>query len=268
MALGDKIRKYREEMKMSQENLAEKLGVSIQAVSKWETGIGEPSRANCKALAEIFNISAGTLLDEDPKDWSFPDRMFSEDHMYTYVKAAARAHNLKQTAEVLPYARAKHAGQTRKGKDKVPYIYHPLMLACHALALGVLEDEVICTALLHDVVEDCKVPVEELPVTKEVQEAVDLLTFRKPGDKGKYYEKIGKNRVATLVKVLDRCNNISSMGGTFTRDKLKEYVEETEKYVLPLLDILKNEYPEWHNQAFLLKYQILSVLRATRAGLM
>lgn len=39
MSLGDNIRKRRKERKLSQECVAEQLGVSRQAVSKWETGV-------------------------------------------------------------------------------------------------------------------------------------------------------------------------------------------------------------------------------------
>ena len=46
MSLGENIRKKREELKLSQEYVAEKLGVSRQAVSKWETGQSEPTASN------------------------------------------------------------------------------------------------------------------------------------------------------------------------------------------------------------------------------
>ena len=49
---------------LSQEALAEKLGVSRQAVSKWESGASDPSTTNLMALAKLFGVSAEDLLKE------------------------------------------------------------------------------------------------------------------------------------------------------------------------------------------------------------
>ena len=57
MSLGQNIKKKRQQMKLSQEYVAERLGVSRQAVSKWETNEGEPSMKNLIELAELFQIS-------------------------------------------------------------------------------------------------------------------------------------------------------------------------------------------------------------------
>ena len=46
----------------SQELLADRLGVSRQAVSKWETGTAEPSTANLLALADLYGVTVDELL--------------------------------------------------------------------------------------------------------------------------------------------------------------------------------------------------------------
>ena len=61
-SLGEVIREYRVERKMTQEFVAESLGVSRQAVSKWESGASEPSTSNLLALAKLFDVSSGELL--------------------------------------------------------------------------------------------------------------------------------------------------------------------------------------------------------------
>lgn len=63
MSLDENIRKKREELKLSQEYVAEKLGVSRQAVSKWETGQSEPTASNLAGLANIFEIRLSELVD-------------------------------------------------------------------------------------------------------------------------------------------------------------------------------------------------------------
>ena len=62
MSLGERIASYRKKAGYSQEGLAEQLGVSRQAVSKWETGTADPSTSNLLALAKLFGVSAEELL--------------------------------------------------------------------------------------------------------------------------------------------------------------------------------------------------------------
>ena len=63
-SLGEVLKQHREECKMTQEFVAESVGVSRQAVSKWENGTSDPSTSNLIALAELFNLSAEELLHE------------------------------------------------------------------------------------------------------------------------------------------------------------------------------------------------------------
>ena len=61
-SLGEVLREHRVRCKMTQEFVAESLGVSRQAVSKWETGTADPSTSNLLALAKLFGVSAEELL--------------------------------------------------------------------------------------------------------------------------------------------------------------------------------------------------------------
>lgn len=68
MKLQDKIPYCRKRAGLSQEALAEKIGVSRQAVSKWETGDATPELSKLPLLADAFGVSADWLLsDEDPE---------------------------------------------------------------------------------------------------------------------------------------------------------------------------------------------------------
>ena len=60
--LGEALRQERARCKMTQEFVAESLGVSRQAVSKWETGAADPSTANLLALAKLYGVSPEELL--------------------------------------------------------------------------------------------------------------------------------------------------------------------------------------------------------------
>ena len=206
-----------------------------------------------------------TAEEKDP--WELHDRIFSEEHMYGFVERTAKKLDFTQTLTALPLMKKYHAGQRTKGSEAIPNIYHPLLMACHACALGLKEDELIATILLHDVCEDCGIEPSELDVNATVQEAVRCMTYKRlEGETWKtahdrYYETIGTNRLATITKVIDRCNNISTMMGTFSRKRMIEYINETEKYIMPLLDKLKFGYEgRYYDAAFLLKYHLLSVM--------
>ena len=63
MTLGERIREQRKARGMSQEMVAGRLGVSRQAVAKWESGQSAPSAENLHRLAELLGTTAGSLLD-------------------------------------------------------------------------------------------------------------------------------------------------------------------------------------------------------------
>lgn len=192
------------------------------------------------------------------------DRLFNEDRMYRYVENYATIKEMYQTVSVLSYARELHEGQVRKGQERVPYIYHPLLIACHALALGLDDDDLISAALLHDVCEDCGVDIENLPVNAFTKEAIALVTKSKDKTTEQYYEDISKNKLATLIKLLDRCNNVSGMATGFSQRKMVDYINETEKYIYPLLRTAKHAYPEHSDQIFLIKYHMTSVISSLK----
>ena len=64
MKLPEKILYCRKRAGLSQEELAGRLGVSRQAVSKWEQGRAAPSTANLLALAKLYGACAEELLQE------------------------------------------------------------------------------------------------------------------------------------------------------------------------------------------------------------
>ena len=63
-SLGEALKAHRMKCKMTQEFVAEHLGVSRQAVSKWENGTSDPSTSNLLALAKLYGVSPEELLKE------------------------------------------------------------------------------------------------------------------------------------------------------------------------------------------------------------
>ena len=263
MSLGERIAAARKAKGMTQTALAERLDVSTEAVSKWERDRYAPAPDKLAQLEEELGLQ---LYEDDGTARNL--RYFDEEHMSAYLKGRLNEERFPEASTALRYAKEKHAGQLRKPKEAgIPYIIHPLTLACHALAMGLEEDFLLASLLLHDVSEDCGVKPEELPFTPEVQRVIALVTKPpKPYSEAVYYAAIAENPMACMVKCIDRCNNLSEMSKGFSREKIAEYVKETETYYPALLKIIKG-CPAYNNAAWLLSYQIRSLLSmAKRIG--
>ena len=278
-SLAFRLAEARKNSGLTQGQVAENLHITTQSVSSWECGNSIPDTEKLPEIAALYGVTTDWLLSGKlpaaeilEVTSNLSDRLFSEARMITYVGAYCNAKGLYQTKKALAFAREKHNGQYRKpghSDERIPYIYHPLLLTCHALALGLEDDDLLSACLLHDVCEDCGVEISELPVNDATREAVRLLT--KPENFGKtdpeyrtYYEGIAGNRIALIVKLLDRCNNISSMANSFTDEHMAEYIKETQEYIHPLMKRARDEYPEYSNQLFLIRYHMNSVLETVR----
>lgn len=65
MSLAEKMIELRKQNGLSQQDLADRLGVSRQAISRWETGAVQPLADSVKSLAQVFQVSTDYLLNDD-----------------------------------------------------------------------------------------------------------------------------------------------------------------------------------------------------------
>lgn len=79
MSLGTRIKEYRKENHLTQEQLADKLMVSRQAVSKWESDSSEPDIKTLIALSHIFHISVEELICDEMMDFHQEINLVEED---------------------------------------------------------------------------------------------------------------------------------------------------------------------------------------------
>ena len=68
MKFGDNLKTLRKKNNISQEVLADKVGVSRQSVSKWETGDAYPEMNNILQLCKIFHCNIGELVNDNIVD--------------------------------------------------------------------------------------------------------------------------------------------------------------------------------------------------------
>ena len=149
----------------------------------------------------------------------------------------------------LEFAKSLHNGYR---KDWVtPEFQHQVEICLYILTLKWItnEEDYICTALLHDTREDYDITHEEIEnrFGANVANAVELLTKKyrwKIKKYDEYFEALSKNKYASIVKWADRINNLSSMVWVFTKEKQLSYVNEVEKYFLPMLKGARRNFPE------------------------
>lgn len=65
MRIGEQIKNYRKTVGLTQEQVANYLGVSTPAVNKWEKGESLPDIEKCKLLAEVLDVSLDDLVNYD-----------------------------------------------------------------------------------------------------------------------------------------------------------------------------------------------------------
>ena len=184
--------------------------------------------------------------------------------MYTYLRGFLVGAQMAESIHALQFAREQHKDQLRK--NNVPYIIHPLSMACYAVALGIRDDNMIATILLHDVVEDCNVPVEQLPFNDEIKRGVKYMTVTKfdtdrdkVETKARYYRNLLEDRNALLCKAFDRYNNLCDMPFALSADAIGKNVAETEVFLLPILKEAKEKWADLSDILFVLRTNIRSV---------
>ena len=80
MTTGRIIADKRRKLQLTQEQLAQKVGVKTEAISRWENDWNLPEMDKLRALSRALHIGVNTLLGENPLeyDWELRDQMFSE----------------------------------------------------------------------------------------------------------------------------------------------------------------------------------------------
>lgn len=195
--------------------------------------------------------------------------MANVEKMYTYLRGYLVGANMNQSIAALQFAREHHSRQTRK--DGTPYIVHPLSMACYAVALGLRDDNVIATILLHDTIEDCGVRPEYLPVNDTVKRAVQYMTVTKFDTdldkietKCRYFNELLECKEALICKALDRYNNLADMPIAFSKEAMGKNVAETEILLLPVLKRAKEKYSDLADILFILRTNISTLNEAIK----
>ena len=121
MNLGDNIKKYREENKMTQRDIAEILKVEPGTVSKYESGMLEPNIDSIKKLAETFGVTIDELLKDDEEKIDISKINVLE--VLREQKEMGLKGNLYHNTQIIFAYNTNHIEGSKLTEDQTRYIY-------------------------------------------------------------------------------------------------------------------------------------------------
>ena len=179
------------------------------------------------------------------------------------VKKSNRRADLKIIKRAYEYAKDKHKDQLRRSGE--PYIIHPIQVAYILSTLG-LDHSTICAALLHDVIEDTDVTLEDIAkeFSPEIAEMVDGVTKlsklnytseqeQQVENYRKMFLAMGKDIRVILIKLADRLHNMRTLK-YLTRDRQIANARETMDLYAPLANRLGMYSLKWELEDLSFKY--------------
>lgn len=174
-------------------------------------------------------------------------------------------------SDALRLAENHHTGTRKDGVT--PEISHQIHVAHYLRTMHehlLLPEETIAAALLHDVREDYDLLDVEIRARfgDPIADAVWAMTKTFRGtkrDPETVYNEIAANPIASVVKGADRIHNQHTAHGVFSPEKIREYIAETERFILPMLHAARTHFylqePVYENMKFVLNSQV-QLLRA------
>lgn len=180
--------------------------------------------------------------------------------------------NSKKACRLLVNNMCKEKGFVRK--DNRDYFVHPLAIAQTIIDFGIVDtlvnedrtsfaDNLIATALLHDIVEDVNgvtVSLIKEKFNETIATNVDNLSKRE--DKETFYnyiQRVSSSPISALVKILDRLNNVATLGHSTLKHREQQY-EETMKIYVPLTKYYRHQYWEYKGIFWQVRTILLSLL--------
>jgi len=113
------------------------------------------------------------------------------------------------------FAKKAHKGQFRKD-GITPYITHPEAVVNLLLCIGIRNKDILCSAWLHDVIEDCNININEIKLRFGSEVARIVATLTRDCDREEYKQRIKKSDFAVkIIKLADTIHNCSDMNHSY-----------------------------------------------------
>ena len=189
---------------------------------------------------------------------------------YRLLGAANANNEFKVALAAFEFAEQRTTGFRKNGTT--PNFMHPVEVGAYLMTLQSSlrhPGEALAASFLHDVMEDYGVTFDELRerfghmVAHATMRLSKVVGGVKLSSMDEYFENMLDCPIAPCVKGSDRINNQGTMVGAFSPLKQMEYVEESEKYILPMLKKARRLYSDqeavFENIKLMLKNQVLLV---------
>ena len=231
--LGEKIKKYREEKKITQVEVAEVLGVKPATVSKYEAGTLEPNIESLKKLAELFEISVDELLREDEFDVSKINIL----EVLREQKSMKLKGNLYHNTQIIFAYNTNHIEGSKLTEDQTRYIYETNTLLTEKESITNLDD--IIETSNHFKLIDYMIDIADKELTQDMIKEFHKILKEGTSDSRKEWFAVGDYKRLT-----------NEVGGLKTTEP--KNVERDMKKLLEWYESLKqvtiNEIIEFHTR--------------------
>lgn len=229
--LGEKIKKHREEKKITQVEVAEVLGVKPATVSKYEAGTLEPNIESLKKLAELFEISVDELLREDEFDVSKINIL----EVLREQKSMKLKGNLYHNTQIIFAYNTNHIEGSKLTEDQTRYIYETNTLLTEKESITNLDD--IIETSNHFKLVDYMIDIADKELTQDMIKEFHKILKEGTSDSRKEWFAVGDYKRLT-----------NEVGGLKTTEP--KNVERDMKKLLEWYESLKqvtiNEIIEFH----------------------
>lgn len=167
-------------------------------------------------------------------------------------------------------------GNLRMRKNGIdPALLHQLSVAQHVRALMPLLQfpiETLIAALFHDHMEDHALTFEYLKNKYGELCAGAILKLSKKYANTKipmeeYFLGVRDCPISSIVKLIDRINNLGTMNGVFSSEKQQSYIDEVLKYFMPMLKYARRVFPDQEGAYEVLKLHMMDIVRSVQARL-
>lgn len=229
--LGEKIKKYREEKKMTQMEVAEVLGMKPATISKYEAGALEPNIESLKKLAELFGISVDELLKEDKFDVSKINVL----EVLREQKSMKLKGNLYHNTQIIFAYNTNQIEGSKLTEDQTRYIYETNTLLTEKESITNLDD--IIETANHFKLVDYMLDVADKNLTEEMIKEFHKILKEGTSDSRKDWFSVGDYK--KLVNGVGGLNTTSPKDVERDMKKLLEWYENIEKFTI-------NEIIEFH----------------------
>ena len=224
--LGDKIKLYRENKKMTQNDLADILEVSSGTISKYESGALEPNIESLKRLAELFGISIDELLNDEKEKFDISKIKVLD--ILREQKEIELKGNLYHNTQVIFAYNTNHIEGSKLTEDQTRYIFETNTILFEGQTVASVDD--ILETANHFKLVDYMLDVAEEKLTEEMIKEFHKILKEGTSDSRKEWFNVGEYK-----KLANEAGNMqTSLPKNVVKDmaKLMEWYNSLEKITI------------------------------------